>query len=195
MDIYRKLYEIGAIKFGDFKLKSNISSPIYIDLRICISYPEILKEIAKMIQKKVLSITYDYVLGVPYSGIFFACSFAYLTDSKQLLIRKEKKEYGSKKLLEGIFKKGEKCLVIEDVTTTGSSLLNTIESLRNEGIQVKNAIVIFNREKNIKSFFLNVDCHLHSLLDIFEMLDYLKTNNLIDESIYQDSLKFINGAN
>ena len=192
MDIYKKLNEIGAIKFGNFILKSGINSPIYVDFRVCISHPKILKSIAHMIKSKLEGITFDYVLGVPYSGIFFACAFSNLVDAKMLMIRKEEKNYGSKKIIEGVFQKFEKCLIIDDVVTTGSSLLTSIQMLRNEGIIVEDVIAIFDRGHNTQEKFLKVGCKMHCLLNIFDMLKDLTENGFIDQKMNQTVLEFTN---
>lgn len=70
-DLLKELFNIGAIKFGSFKLKSGITSPIYIDLRVTISYPIVLKKIADLMWKRVEGQSqFDFICGVPYTGTF-----------------------------------------------------------------------------------------------------------------------------
>ena len=140
------LYKIGALKFGHFTLKSGQTSPIYLNLRQVISYPELLQTIADLLWEKIAACQFDSVCGVPYTALPFATCMSLQHKIPMLIRRKEKKAYGTKQLIEGVFKDGEKCLIIEDVVTSGGSVLETTADLEEVGLRVSDAAV-FNRPR------------------------------------------------
>src|SRR5436853_397774 len=103
------LYQIGAIKFGDFTLKSGQKSKIYIDLRLIISYPDILRAVAEVIWQQVNGYPFELVCGVPYTALPIATCLSLQQNLPMVMRRKEKKEYGTAQHVEGNFKTGQKC--------------------------------------------------------------------------------------
>jgi orotate phosphoribosyltransferase len=128
--LIHQLYELGAIQFGTFTLKSGIVSPFYIDLRLTISSPPLLRAIAQALSKATQGISYDLLCGVPYTALPFATALSLQENIPMLLKRKEKKNYGTGKMVEGIFHTNQTCLVIEDIITSGQSILETVDTLQ-----------------------------------------------------------------
>lgn len=105
-----QLHSVGAVKFGNFKLKSGINSPIYIDLRVTISYPKIMKQVAELMwsQLKRSEAKFELICGVPYTALPFSTQMSLEHDIPLLIRRKEgPKEYGTKKAIEGVYQKGK----------------------------------------------------------------------------------------
>ncbi|MBI2742728.1 MAG: orotate phosphoribosyltransferase [Chlamydiales bacterium] len=185
------LFEIQAIKFGSFTLKSGLESPIYLDLRLIISFPSLLKEISEMMWKKAENLSFDLVCGVPYTALPLATCLSVLHDVPMILRRKEVKEYGTKKRIEGVFEQGQSCLILEDVITTGSSILETCHSLSEEGLQVKDAIVIVDRQQGARTHLQEKGIRTHSLTTLSELVNLLYDSQKIDRQLFQTSMSVL----
>lgn len=97
--------------------------------------------------------------------------------------RKEAKDYGTKKLIEGCFKGGDNCLIIEDVVTSGSSILETVKDLINCDILVNDVIVLLNREQGGEKILQENNIKMHALLTMTQLLQFLKEENCISEEV------------
>jgi uridine monophosphate synthetase len=185
------LYAIQAIKFGTFTLKSGIQSPIYLDLRVIISYPAVLKKITSALDKLVAPLVFDLLCVVPYTALPIATALSLERDIPMVMRRKEAKDYGTKKIIEGVFHKGQTCLIIEDVITSGTSILETVAPLQAEGIEVEDAIVVLNREQGGQERLQEKGIHLHSLISIFDLLKVLFYEKRISENQFRDVNQFL----
>lgn len=168
-----QLFDIGAIRFGSFTLKSGATSPIYLDLRSAISYPTLLTTIAEALYQKATSCRFTLVCGVPYTALPFATAISLRHNIPMILRRKEKKEYGTEKIVEGVFQRGESCLVIEDVITSGSSILETTLDLRKEGLLVEDAAILIDRQQGATKTLKKEGITIHAVLTLSQILDAL----------------------
>ncbi|XP_037036768.1 uridine 5'-monophosphate synthase [Bradysia coprophila] len=188
-----KLFDINAFKFGDFKMKVGINSPVYFDLRVIISHPDVMDTVSELLveflnDKKT---SCDHICGVPYTALPIA-SIVSVRDSKPMLIRrKEAKDYGTKKLIEGKYQSGDTCLIIEDVVTSGSSILETVKDLRREGIVVTDAIVMVDREQGGAKNIEENGIRMHSLFTLSQLLNILQAAGKIEETTVKAVAKYI----
>lgn len=189
--LINKLFEIGAVKFGEFKLKSGIISPIYIDLRLTVSYPELLKEVGEAMWEKVQNLPFDIICGVPYTALPIATAISLAHSKPMVMRRKEIKEYGTKKIIEGTFKAGQNVLVIEDLVTSGMSVFETIEPIQHEGLKVTDIVVLIDREQGGKTHIHNKGYNLHSVLTISEILETLQQTGKIETAMVNQVRTFI----
>lgn len=144
--IIKQLYNIGAIHLGEFTLKSGQTSKIYVDLRRIISYPSFLRQIATIMWDTIAH-KFDVICGVPYTALPIATCMALDHNIPLIMRRKEKKNYGTKREVEGEFQVGMRCLVVEDVITTGGSVLETIADLEKNGLIIDNIVALIDREQ------------------------------------------------
>jgi len=183
-EFFLECYNLGIIKFGRFTLKSGIESPFYVDLRPLASEPKILKNLANYLLEMLPLDNFDVICGVPYAALPMATAMSLESYLPLIIKRKEAKEYGTKKLIEGIFKKGQNCLLVEDVITSGKSLLETIPEIENEGISVSDIVVVLDREQGGKQLLENKGYRVHTLFTISEIVKLLKEeNHLTDDEV------------
>jgi len=169
------LQKIGAIKLGEFTLKSGKISPIYIDLRLIISYPDILRTATELMWNKIQSSQFDLICGIPYTALPIATCMSLQHDIPMVMRRKEKKSYGTKKLVEGAFLPGQRCLLVED------SVLETAEDIEAEGLKISDVVVLIDREQGGKQNLENKNYKVHAALTLSEILKaLLQTNTLSD---------------
>ena len=190
--IIKKLFDLNCFKFGSFQLKNNQISPFYINLRILISDPNILSLLAEIVyqelikpihlqcleNKEVLSIC-----GLPYAGIPLATFISCKYNIPLLLLRKEKKKYGTKQMIEGITDKTQKVILIDDIITSGTSINECLEFFNK--FEILDIITVIDREQSKKIENYN------SLFTISEVFHFLKLSNSISKEQYDLSLEFV----
>ncbi len=179
-DLILQLYQIGAVKTGEFKLKSGQISPIYFDLRVIISYPKVLQAVADSLAALAKDTGYDFICGVPYTAMPIATAISLKTSKPLVMVRKESKDHGTKKMVEGVFQSGDHCIVIEDVVTTGGSVIDTVNTLGKEGLVVEDVFVLIDRKQGGRANIENKGCKLHSVFTSVEIIETLYDAGAID---------------
>jgi orotate phosphoribosyltransferase len=167
------LKECGTIEFGDFTLASGKKSRYYVDIKKASTNPELLKLIAARVSEtmKLHSINADYIGGVALGGVPIAVSVSLETGSPILMIRKEAKEYGTKGQIVGDVIPGSKVVLVEDVTTTGGSVIKAIQALRDEGLIIRYVITVVDREEGASESLASADVELIPLVRMSELLN------------------------
>jgi orotate phosphoribosyltransferase len=169
--VIHELFTIGAIKLGEFTLKSGAASPIYIDLRLIISYPNLLLLVSDLLWQLVADNQYDLICGIPYAALPIATCMSVKNNLPQILRRKELKSYGTKQQIEGAFKPMQTCLLVEDVLTTGGSILETAADLEAAGLTIKDVLVLVDREYTGRE---NLASHHYTLYTALTLTDILQ---------------------
>ena len=147
-ELSEALKSCGALQFGEFSLASGAKSDYYIDIKKASTNPEVLRLIARLMAQKMRDegIQADRIAGVVLGSVPLATALALETGIPYVMIRKEKKDHGTGKLIEGDLNAGDRVLVVEDVITTAGSSIKAIGTLREAGAEVKYVISVIDRE-------------------------------------------------
>ncbi|WP_317168653.1 orotate phosphoribosyltransferase [Blattabacterium cuenoti] len=175
------IYNLGIMKFGNFTLKSGYSSPIYIDFRPIASKPNLLIKLSDLLLHTISYYNFELICGVPYAALPIATTLSIRYNIPLIIKRKENKGYGTQKMIEGIYKKGQNCLLIEDVITSGESLLNTAEGLKKEGLVIQNILSILDREQGGIENITNKGFKINTLFKIGEVINILDKQKLFKQ--------------
>ena len=182
------IFDIKAFVIQDTKLKSGVSSPYYVNLHKLISHPHFLdKMIDFCIENLNLEIkknNYNHIAGVPYGGIVFASLISNKLNVSMIMPRKEQKQYGLKKSIEGDYNDNDKIILVEDTITSGSSILNTIQLCEQNNLHIELIIIIMDREEGGVDLLKSKGYSVAVLFKCSDIIDYLNTNNLIDSKDY-----------
>ena len=181
------LYEKKIIRFGDFTLASGKKSPYYIDLRLVPSYPiyyrKMIKGLQNIIAEDVGLENFHSLVSVPTGGLVVAASLAIEIVKPIIYVRKEAKEHGTGKAVEGVTCQDMKLLMIEDVVTSGGSVIKAIKSIKDEKMQVTDAYAIVDRMEGATEALQAEGVKLHSLLTIKQIAESLFEQKLITEDV------------
>lgn len=192
------LQESTAIKFGDFNLSSGKKSAYYIDLRIIPSFPhqfrKMIKHLQNNIAEKIGLDNFDCIASVPTSGLVIASALAIETVKPLVYIRQKPKDYGTGSLIEGKITQGAKVLLVDDVGTTGQSLINAIRALKDAKIIVTDAFVIVNRFEGARELLASEGVKLHQVMDVMQISSILYHEKLLDEQTFERIKKQMNTA-
>jgi len=187
------LLSADCIKFGEFTLKSGLTSPIYIDLRRIITYPKLLSEVAEAYLPIVSSLQFSRIAGLPYAAIPIATAISLAGDYPMIYPRKEAKSYGTKAEIEGEYHAGETVVVIDDLATTGGSKFEAIEKLTGAGLLVKNVVVLIDRQSGAKESLAGAGYSLHAVLTISQLLEYWEATGKVEKDKIEATRKFLKG--
>ncbi|MBK9055404.1 MAG: orotate phosphoribosyltransferase [Chloroflexi bacterium] len=165
------LFDTGAVRLGQFTLHSGRVSPIYLDLRVLVSYPQALKEVAAAYATPLASLQYDRLAAVPYAGLPIGVAISLLINQPLIYPRKEMKSYGTGKGIEGVWQAGQTAVMIEDLVTSGDSVIQGIGILRQAGLTITEAVVLIDREQGGRENLAEQGVTLHAVTTLRELLD------------------------
>ncbi|MCH2046197.1 MAG: orotidine-5'-phosphate decarboxylase [Saprospiraceae bacterium] len=190
-ELVLKLFELGVLKFGSFTLKSGLLSPFYLDFRRIIGDPNILRDISEQLWEIAKDLEFDHLCGVPYAALSISSTMSVLYGKPMIVKRKEAKKYGTKKIVEGVFEKGQKCIILDDVISSGISMIETLEALKKEGLQTTDVLAIVNRMQGGVPALESHGYRVHCVYEMDEILSVLLEYNKISKQQAEDTQEFI----
>lgn len=167
------LHATGCVQFGQFKLKSGLLSPIYVDLRLLVARPALLRQVGDVLAAQARSLQFDVLAAIPYAALPIGVAVALALDAPLVYPRKEVKNYGAERSVEGAFQSGQTALLIDDLITKGHSKLEALAPLEAAGLKVKDILVLIDREQGGVE---ELDAHgytVHAVLTLAQILDVL----------------------
>ncbi len=166
-ELGQKIYNSSHIT-GEFLLRSGQISNEYFDKYKFESDPELLKAIAKELSNKVDSDT-EILAGLEMGGIPIATAISFENGMPAIFVRKKAKEYGTRKLAEGIEFNGKKVCVVEDVVTTGGQIITSVSQLRELGAIVDSVICVIVRDPKAHDNLGQANLNLKPLFTMEEL--------------------------
>lgn len=171
LSLAQTLFDTGAVRLGQFTLHSGRISPIYLDLRVLVSYPAALQEVAAAYVAQLTHLNYDLLAAVPYAGLPIGVAISLQTGQPLIYPRKEVKSYGTGKGIEGMWQAGQMAVMIEDLVTSGDSAIQGIQVLRQAGLTISEAVVLIDREQGGRENLAAQGVTLHAVTSLRELLE------------------------
>jgi uridine monophosphate synthetase len=135
--------------------------------------------------------TFDNMCGVPYTALPIATCMSLNHDCPMLMRRKEVKEYGTKKAIEGAFEKGQTCLLVEDLVTSGMSVMETVRPLQHVGLKTTDVVVLIDREQGGEATLKKNGLKLHAVLPLSRVLRVLEKEGKMSKELVEEVQQFI----
>jgi uridine monophosphate synthetase len=173
-----KLFNLGCFKEGNFTLKSGEESSFYLDFRMLVSYPKLLVEVCDLIYHKMVN-TPGKICGLPYAGMPYSQTISVCYNRPIVMLRKEQKKHGTGKMIEGEYSHGEDLIIIDDILTKGTSILESLEHLK--GFNIKKIIVLVDREQGGSQKLKDMGYIVES---VFTLSNFMGMNSLVNCKLY-----------
>lgn len=186
------LHAAGCVQFGNFTLASGKQSPVYIDLRRTTSSAGLLRLIARAYADLIRPLSFEHLAGVPYAALPIGTATALELGCSLIYPRKEVKTHGTGKNIEGVFAPGDRAVMIEDLVTSGGSVVKAAETLKEASLAVTDVAVLIDREQGGPQNLAAAGYTLHAVITFTEVLDVLRLENRISEEEYRAVKSYLN---
>lgn len=191
------LFEIGAVKFGAFRIKLHETrpdaplSPIYLNFRLLRSYPEALGFTAELLLKLAASLKYELLADIPTGITPIVAVMTYLGKTPMISPRKETKAYGLGVAIDGEYKEGQRVLLVDDLISAGDSKFDAIEKLQKGGLVVEDVLVVVDRQQGGAATLTERGFRPHAVVTISQLLERYRATGAIDEERYRQVVEYL----
>jgi uridine monophosphate synthetase len=179
MELADGLLEYGCVQFGEFELKSGEISPIYFDLRLIPSHPLLLRQTAHAYEALLTDLQFDRIAAIPYAAIPIATAVCLQMDRPLIYPRKEQKQHGTGRAVEGMYEPREVAVLLDDVATTGESKLEAVDKLEAAGLRVRDTVVLIERGDSARRALRERGIQLHSVWTLPALLSHWEQGKAI----------------
>lgn len=191
------LFEIGAIKFGAFRLKLHETrpeaplSPIYVNLRLLRSYPQVLAYAATLLNKLAQPLEFELLSDIPTAATPIVAVMAYLSGKPMISPRKDSKSYGMGVEIDGDYKAGQTALLIDDLVSQADSKLEALAKLKAAELQVTDLLMLVDRQQGGKTLLESQGYAVHVTATISDLLNRYRHTSAIDEARYAEVINYL----
>ncbi len=192
------LFEVGAIKFGAFKLKLHEMnpdaplSPIYVDLRVIRSFPQLLADVADSILAKVIDdeVGFDLISDIPTASTPIVVLMSHKSGNP-MISPKISKTHGLEGAIDGMFTSGQSVLLVDDLVTKADSKIEAAKVLEANKLLVRDIVVLVDREQGGREALTQAGYRLHAVFGIMEMLKIYLEAGKIDQAKYEETVSYL----
>lgn len=199
----RALWDCGAVRFGDFNIGQTVASPIYINARRIVSNPRALRRIGNLLTEETSTLAgmmhphiapFELIAGVPVGGLHVATTFSLAADIPLIYPNPRRREHEVYEEIEGSYFPGQTVLLLDDLITGGTSIVETADMLREAGLKVHDAVVLLDRQAGGSRRLKQHGITLHPLLTLETLLNHLVLREYITQAQYAQCLAYIAGS-
>ena len=196
----KQMFGAGAIKFGVFRLKLHERkpdaplSPIYIDLRVLRSFPPVMDSAVEVYMELIRDLKFDLFADVPTAATPIVAILSHLMKVPMVSPRKDDKEHGISRKIDGAFEAGQTALLIDDLITHAESKLETISTLKANGLTVKDVVVLVDREQGWAEQLETAGYKFHCAFKLSELLQFYQQEGEIDQSEYERTITYLRAS-
>lgn len=197
LKLAQALWDLGGVEFGEFDLGPTAGrSPVYINPRVLISDPAVLRSIARLIQQEILAdqarrkprlASFAAVVGVPMGGLHLATAFALTSDTPLIYVHPDTANLK----IEGRVIPGQTVLIIDDLMAGGTSIMSTANTLERSGLTVRDAIVLIDREQGGVDRLHHHGYRVMPILRLKTLLTYYHQAGLLDAKTFERSMAYL----
>lgn len=191
------LFEIGAVKFGAFRIKLHQTqpdaplSPLYLNLRLLRSYPAVLAYVTALLDKLSKPLVFDLMADIPTAATPLVTLLSYFNGRPMISPRKETKSYGLEVSIDGAYQPGQRVLLIDDLVSQGGSKFEALATLEQAGLVVQDLMMVVNREQGGAELLEATGYKLHFVVSLSQLLARYRNTGAIDQPQYQAVCTYI----
>jgi len=193
-ELAQALFNAECIQFGSFTLASGMKSPIYIDLRRVVSFPDLFSLVVHAYMQRLIGLSFDHIASVPYAALPIGAVVAASLRASLIYPRKKAKDHGTARQVEGSYQPGQLAVLLEDVITSGGSVVSAAETLRNAGLTVRDVVVLVDRQQGGKTHLEESGLRLRAVMKIGDLLGELRSAALIDYATFAEVKEYLDGS-
>ncbi len=192
-----ELFDVGAIRFGKFKLRLHDEcpnaplSPFYIDLRIVRSFPRVMKQVVEAYEELLEDKRFDLLADVPTAATPIVAALSLRLRVPMISPRIDQKRHGAGTKIEGVFKEGQRVVLVDDLVTKADSKLEAIKILEENRLKVHDVVVLIDREQGGKTELEKEGYHLWAAFEISTLLEIYLQAGRLDKEQYREVISYL----